>query len=222
MANLAPASIHICRLRATRLNDDGTLAGTTDNSYVTDKINHLNYSPQFTDGEVREVVNGCGATCLLLREPDRFTGLNLEIEQCRLEPALLEMMTGMSAVLDDGTPPNIIGLNWPTADFAPVAVAIEAWTDAWNGDQFAPAGSRFIRWVFPRTKWRMADGNLENDFNLPTLNGFSEANGAWGDGPYGVGDAGAQIVDDNGGWYWDPGPLPSVSSPEYADLATAA
>jgi hypothetical protein len=41
-----------------------------------------------------------------------------------------------------------------------------------------------MHWVWPSTFWQIADYTLENDFAAPTLNGYSQPNGNWGEGIY--------------------------------------
>ena len=52
----------------------------------------------------------------------------------------------------------------------------------------------YFHWVFPSTTWVFGDNTFEEGPAQPTLNGTSQTNGNWGDGPYGDGPPDGQDI----------------------------
>lgn len=218
-----PTSIHICRLRVTRLNADGTLAAGPKNSYVSSRLSHLNWTTEIEAGEDKTVIGGCDCIAVQYRGFDKLKRFNLELELTAFEPALMEMMLGAPTIVDDSTIPVAIGNQWPTTlqcGQVQPAVAIEAWADAWGAggavDSQYGSPTRYIRYVWTQSYWQIGNGSLQNDFILPTLNGFTRSNAAWGLGPY---NDQKKSVGTVGGWYMDD-VLP-VASCDYQPASSA-
>lgn len=217
-----PSSIHILRARITRLNADGSVNDTgtpAKNMVVTSALTHLNWTTNVQAGDQRVVVGGGDCICVQYRGFDKLLSLGLELEMCRLEAVLMEMMLGTALLLDDATPtPQPIGASLGKTlecGDTQAAVAIEAWSTAWKGSGIDP-DHPFIRWVFPMTYWQIGNGSLQNDFLLPTLTGYTQDNPAWGVGPYA---ADTVDVGPKAGWYMDDGPLPDDTDCDYGEVA---
>lgn len=182
-----PTSLHLCRLRVTRLNPDGTLATGPKNSYVTASLSHLNWTSVVDEGEDTTVIGGCDCIAVQRKGYDKLKRFTFELEMTEWEFPLMEMMLGASAILDTSTIPVPIGNQWPTTlqcGQVQPAVAIEAWADAWDNDTQLPSPFRYMRYLWTQSYWQIGNGSLQNDFQLPILNGFSRSNAAWGLGPY--------------------------------------
>jgi hypothetical protein len=200
---ICPTPIHICRIRVTRLNTDGTLAAGPKNSYVSAKPSHLNWTTEVEAGVDQVVVGGCDCIAVQYRGYDKLKRFNLELELTALEPALLEMMLGAPAIFDTSTIPVQIGNQWPTTlqcGQVQPAVAIEAWSDAWLNDTQSASPTRYIRYIWTQSYWQLGNGSLQNDFVLPLLTGFTRSNPAWGLGPY---NDQKRSVGNVGGYYFD-------------------
>jgi hypothetical protein len=203
-AQICPASIHICRLRITLLNADGTLKSGINNSYVTDKVISIDVKPNIESGEDKVLVSGCDCIAFSYRGYDKLKRFDLTIERAALEPALESMMLGGAVILDNSTIPVPIGAGFPdnlscTSPVQP-PVAVEAWSDNWVDDR-AISPLRYTRWVWPMSFWAPSDAKLENDFFMPTIDGFTRSNPAWGAGPYLDNGLGV-IVPKTGGWFF--------------------
>lgn len=235
MPPAAPSSILIHAARLTRLNPAGSVydptpapVGGPKNSIVTTALTHLNWTTEVQAGDSRVVVGGSDCICVQYRGQDKLLRLGLELEMCRFESALMEMMLGAPIILGPvpgggGTAP-IIGTQFPATlrcGDRRQPVAIEAWSTAWNGDEPMVDGVTgdpvYIHWVFPKTFWQIGNGSIQNDFLLPTLTGYTEDNPAWGTGPY------ADTTVNPGpkaGWFLET--LASLPASTDGDYATAA
>ena len=103
---------------------------------------------------------------------DKLKRFEFEINIAALEPAMIAMMVG-GTIINDGI--YDVGVAWPSAlecgDVEPV-VALEFWTDHWNGDAQDP-DYPYIHHVYPQTRWQIGQQQYQNDFAQPVLTGFS-------------------------------------------------
>jgi hypothetical protein len=108
------------------------------------------------------------------------------MDMATLEPALLEMLLGASAITDTGT---VVGNWWPSqvscSDAQQPNVAFEGWQDAWDDDHQAASPHQYIHWLWPSAFWQIGAHTLQNDFLQPRLTAFTRANPNWGLGIYG-------------------------------------
>ena len=201
-ANIAPTNLHVCRMRATRLQASGAALSGATAAYVSDRLISVDLTPEYEDGEDRRVVGGCNQTIVNYREADAFIRWTFAISMGSLEPRLVELMTGMTLFQDTSTIPVPTGLNFPTSAVAnPPDVAVEFWAENYEGGAVI-ADPTYRRYVFPRTRWRMDDATLENDFMPENLVGYSLSNSGWGVGPFADLPASVTAVGENGGLYF--------------------
>lgn len=180
-------SLHVCRVRVTRLDSVGSVAPEPNNSYVSDKPISVQLTPTIETGTDTTLKGGCDCIVATYQGPDLLKGFELEFAKAAVEPAMEEMMLGATVILDESTVPVPIGLWHPgPLDCAEVqsACAFEFWTDVWEGSG-QNADWPYIHHVYPYTTWQMGQQSYENDFAQPTLSGKARANSAWGAGPYG-------------------------------------
>lgn len=197
MAAICDAAIHLCAVRVTRLDALGNATAGPNNVYITDKPMMLTAKPEIEAGQDKTLVGGCDCIIARYRGYDKLKRFSLELDLGVLEPGLIEMLTGASAILE--TPTGFpIGLNWPNQAncSAPVQpnVAVEAWQDLWEDDHQA-ASYQYVHWTWPSSFWQIADHTLQNDFLQPKLTGFTRGNPLWGlgifhDQPSAVGQMG--------------------------------
>lgn len=186
MAAECLAAIHLCRVRATRLNADGTPLGGANNSYVTDKPMMMNVTPVIEAGADRTLVGGCDCILATYRGFDKLKRFDLELDLGLMEPALYELLLGSSAITSTG---DVIGTWWTGNAFncstsAQPPVAIEGWQTAWN-ESGPDATWPYIHWIWPLAYFQIAQHSLQNDFNQPRMTGFTRGNANFGLGPYG-------------------------------------
>lgn len=203
MAAVCGNSLHICHLRATRLNANGTVAAGPNNHVVTGNPVILTAEPEILEGEQKNLVGGCDCLCATYKGYDKLLRWNLTIQFCALEPALLEILLGADLQVNGSSEP--IGNDWPnqlTCDQATQPpVAIEAWTDLWVGDAQSTTAGPYIRFYWPMAFFQMDQFQLENDFMLPQVKGFTRSNANWSD-PYN--DQPVGVVDSpTGGYFYD-------------------
>ncbi len=152
---LQAASIHAQRMRITRLDSDGTEAAGATASYVTSDVIQVAINPEVTEGEEREVISGGDAVCVSYKGATKLKRFSLELQGCKVDPYLFELLLGAPFVLDGA---NKIGISFPdqnSTSFSPQQVMVEFWSDAWNGDAPDTAnGGPYWHWVFPYVKVR--------------------------------------------------------------------
>jgi len=183
MAAICPAIVHFCRLRVTRLNADGSVADSPNNSYVTAETISMQLTPDVETGAEANLLGGCGCIIASKRDPDRFKRWGLALDLGKLEPGLKEMLLGVEVISSGADPIGINGVSQTDCDFEPNLVAVEAWADAWSDD--APDPTRpYVYFVWPATFWQFAQNTISNDFWTPSLAGFSRSNANWFTGPY--------------------------------------
>jgi len=200
MTAICNAAIHLCRVRVTRLDTYGNPAAGPNNVYVSDQPLMLSVKPVIEAGQDKTLVGGCDCIVASYRGLDKLKRFDLELDLATLEPALLEIMLGATAISQGGA---ISGVWWPSqlscdGDEQP-NVAFEGWQDAWEDDHQADAPIQYVHWVWPSTRWQLGDHSLQNDFNQPKLTGFSRANPNWGDGIFGDYP---EASGDLGGWFF--------------------
>jgi hypothetical protein len=178
-------AIKICRLRVTRLDALGNPDPDPNNSFITDKPMQLGVTPVILAGEEKDLVGGCDCLIGVYKGFDKLKRFDLELDLGDIEPALLEMLLGATAILDTGDP---IGIWWPEnvscSDQAQPNVCVEAWQEAWDFDHQS-ATWPYMHWIWPSTFWQIAPHTLQNDHLQPKTTGFSRGNSQWGLGPYG-------------------------------------
>jgi hypothetical protein len=187
MAAECLAAIHLCAIRVTRLDATGHPAPGPNNSYVTNKPIQLVVTPVIEAGLDKTLVGGCDCLIATYRGFDKLKRFDLEVDLGVVEPGLIEMLIGATAITAAGAP---IGDWWPhDQTFAcgtnpQPNVAVEAWQDNWNDDQQDPT-LPYLHWIFPSSFWQIAAQTLQNDFLQPKITGFTRGNTVWGLGPYG-------------------------------------
>lgn len=181
------AAIHLCRVRVTRLDADGTPTAGPNNSYVTADPMVLTVTPNIEAGQDLVLTGGCDCIIAQYRGFDKLKRFDFELDLGKVEPGLMEMMLGATAITDGSNGP--IGIWWGENQFdcstaAQPNLCFEAWQDGWEDDQIS-AAYPYIHWIWPSTYWQIAPHTLQNDFFQPKLTGFSRRNENWGEGIYG-------------------------------------
>ena len=204
MAVNCGGTVNICRVRVTAVDANGNVAGTTNNSYVTDKVTEVTLNPNIETGDSVVQKNGCGCAVIRYKVKDTFNWFEFSFTEAALEPALQALMlnganASQQTIVAGG---DTVGLAFSGAldcDEDEPAVAFEFWTQHIVGS--SPDGTYpWIHWVFPKTIWQLGDNTLAEGVGTPVLNGFSRGNPNWGDGPYGDGPPDGQDISEGGYW----------------------
>ena len=207
MADVCGVSFGACLVRVTKVDANGNVVAG-DNSYVTDSPISIGVNPNIETGNNFSVRNGCGCKIASRKFPDTFNFWELSLNLAQIEPVLLAFLTG-SATIEDGA--DVVGLAFPSSlacDEQAPKVAFEFWAENGSGSGLN-ATHPYWHWVFPATTWVLGDNTFEEGPGQPTLNGASQTNGNWGDGPYGDGPPDGQDISEGGVWATND-PLPEA------------
>jgi len=202
MAVNCGVSFGVCAVRLTLLNADGSVASPPDNSYVTDKAISISVTPNIETGNTFSVRNGCGCSISRRKFADTFNWFEFAFNMAALEPEMLAMLLGAETILNAFGGADVVGAAFPSAlacDEAEPAVALEFWTEHVVGSG-RDATYPYIHWAFPQTTWQLGDNTFEEGPAQPTVNGFSQTNQQWGEGPYGDGPPDDQDIREGGFW----------------------
>ncbi len=201
MAFNCGVSFGACLVRITRVDSNGNvIAGS--NSYVTDKPISIGVNANNEAGNNFSVRNGCGCKVASRKFPDTFNYWELALQEAALEPEMIAFMLGAPTITNGS---DVVGLAFPSAldctEQSPL-VAFEFWTEHIVGSGL-DATYPYFHWVFPATSWVLGDNTFEEGPAQPTLNGTSQTNGNWGEGPYGDGPPDGQDISEGGFWASD-------------------
>lgn len=180
--------ISICALRVTALDASGAVADGPNNSYVTNDVMEIGYSPQIEEGDEKLKKNACGCLVARKRYRDQLKGVDLTLDPAKLEPLLVNILTGGPLLLDGSDQPVAIGFGWPDnfgscdQDDIQPPVAVEFWQELYDGNKRA-VDYPFVRHVYTQTFWSFDDGTANDDFGSFPLKAYSEGNTLWDD-PY--------------------------------------
>jgi hypothetical protein len=207
-------SFGACGARVTLLDEVGNVEAGS-NSYVSDKLVSLAFSPNVDTGSTFSLRNGCGCSLARFRSEDVFNWWEFTFTDGALEPELTTLMVGGTTITDSG---DVVGQHFPdNLDCAETRrqVALELWTQHIVGSS-KDGTYPYVHWVFPMSVWQWSDNTAEEDFMNPVLTGFSRSNSLWGGGPYADGPPDGSDVGPEGA-YWK-----TADTPPAADCAIAA
>ena len=202
MATECLAAIHLCRIRATRLDSVGNPEAGPNNTYVSDKPIQLAVTPQIQAGDDKTLVGGCDCIVAQYRGFDKLKYFTLELDLGQIEFELQEMLLGASLITDAG---DGVGIWWPASqefscsEPAQPNICFEGWQDAWEDDHQAASPNRYIHWIWPSSYWQIAAHTLANDFFQPKLTAFTRGNSVWGEGIYADQP---EAAEPNGGYFY--------------------
>jgi hypothetical protein len=168
------------RMRVTVLDAAGRPV-IGDSSVVSTKgVVSVSYTSNVEDGEAVSVPNMNGETCVSEPSTPAFTGFGVEIEFCEVDFALLEIVTGQEAYVDEDG--QIIGITESTdVDLSAVNFALEMWLGSTNPGEYGYVLTPFL------SGGVIGDVTVENGAISFTVTGLQTKNGtAWGNGPYDV------------------------------------
>lgn len=106
------------------------------------------------------------------------------LEFVRVDPAMVNLVTGAPLVLDDAATPNVIG--WRSRENVTNQFALEGWTELAGGACAAGVKS-FGYWLIPfLINGQLGDVVMENGAATFTVMAHSHNSSLWGTGPYNV------------------------------------
>lgn len=180
-------------MRVTRLDGCGAVDLGPDSSIVSEGFITVQLTAQTDEGETISVTNAAGKVCILDEPCPVFTGYEIQVEFCGVDPLLYELMTGQPSVLDaDG---NRVGLRMNSKiDACGSGFALELWSNVPSAVCDPNAGVSYGYFLVPFIKGGViGDFTVGNDAVNFTLSGAKSKDGNnWGFGPYNV------VKDDTG------------------------
>lgn len=208
MAQECLAAIHLCRVRATRLNPDGTPMAGPNNFVCSDVPIDLAVTPVIEAGKDSTLIGGCDCIIATYRGFDKLKRFDFVLNFGKVDFPLMELMLGSQAITGSGG--ALIGQWWTENAFdcstaAQPNTAFEGWQTGWDQDRQSVT-EPYLHWVWPSTFWQIAPHTLQNDFLQMQLNGFSRGNTAWGLGIYSDQPASAPAL----GGFFDSATIPAA------------
>jgi hypothetical protein len=189
MPAICKGSAQVCAVRIARLLPNCTFAVGPNNAAASSAIIRVNASPEYSPGEDFEMKNGCGQLCVSLKNCDQLKRMNLQVELCLRDPAMIELMTG-SRTYTDGT--DIVGYSRRGIGAAcPDSVSMEIWTKAVTTQNTCPVAggggyvdAQWWRTIWPKATFTLGDVSFANEVATLQLTGFAEANPNFLNGPF--------------------------------------
>ena len=168
------------RMRVTVLDIAGRPV-IGDSSVVSTKgAVTVGYTTNTVDGNAISVPNMNGDPCLSEPATKQFTGFNVEIAFCDVDYALLSILTGQEAYVDENG--VLIGITESSdVDLSSVNFALEMWLGSTTPGEYGYVVTPFL------SGGTIADISVANDAISFTVTGLATKDGnAWGKGPYNV------------------------------------
>jgi hypothetical protein len=175
-------------LRVTKSDGCGRVLLGPSSQVTTEGFISVGLTANNEEGETISVTNAAGKVCILDEPSPSFTGYNIEVAFCGVDPELFSLMTGQPVVLNaDGT--DAIGFRMNSGiNLGDSGFALELWSNVPVAACDASGGSSYGYFLIP-----FAQGGVLGDFTVEngainfTLTGATSKDGnEWGVGPYDV------------------------------------
>lgn len=172
--------------RITRLDECGAVVEGQCSTVVTDGVISVTDTANYQDPEDITQANANGDLCIDDQADPALRWLDLEIVLCRVDPDIVNIMTGDPLVLDDAATPNTVGYRIDAGLTGTGNFALEVWSglpgNACTGG-FPNYGYHLFPWVKQAT---YAERSVANAPYAITLNARTQAGSPWGVGPYNI------------------------------------
>jgi hypothetical protein len=177
-------------LRVTKLDGCGAVSLGPTSMVTSDGFITVTFTANTDEGETISVTNAAGRVCILDEPCPKFTGYDVEVAFCGVDPDLYALMTGQPVVLDGATPtPNAVGFKMNTdVDACATGFALELWSNVPSAVCAPGTGVSYGYMLIPFLKGGViGDFTIGNDAVNFTMTGAKSKDGnAWGVGPYKV------------------------------------
>lgn len=186
MSNSCGRSLKACAMKVTKLGADGSPVVGSENAYVTNDLVTLTIGSEYADDDDFEVRGASGDVCLRYFAFGPLKNITFGLNLCSADPELHALLTGQQT-LESG---EAVGFPWPEIGVGQgcsggtyYGVGLEVWTLHVGSDGSLDGSFPYLRWLFPKTFWRIADKNIENAPMAHNFDGFGIQNDQWLDGP---------------------------------------
>jgi hypothetical protein len=174
------------RVRATLLDACGNPVIGSSSTVMTDGMIKVDIKAVTQSGDTYVQKNGDGKLCINESSPDQLQWLTTDIDFCKVDPELYNLLTGLPLVMDDATTPNAIGYSITESDWASGNAALEFWQDV-SGQACGTTGKTYRYVVLPFNVYGVpGDQTLENGATTFTISSRTHKDSPWGVGPYNV------------------------------------
>jgi hypothetical protein len=174
-------------MRVTRLDGCGNPVPGAQGQVTTEGFIQVALTAQTDEGTTISVTNAAGKICVLDEPCPTFTGYDIEVQFCGVDPALYSLMTGNDPVLDgDG---DAVGFRMNSGiDACESGFALEMWSNVPTSVCEPGQGVNYGYMLVPFSKGGIiGDFTIGNDAVNYTLTGAKSKDGSsWGVGPYDV------------------------------------
>ena len=180
-------------MRVTKLDGCGAPVPGPRSTVVSDGFISIGLTANTEEGEAISITNAAGKVCILDEPCPTFTGYDVEVQFCGVNPDLIAAMSGQPLVYDAGTDPTAIGFRMNSAvDGCDLGFALEVWSSVPAAVCGASGGQSYGYFLIPFLKGGvLGDFTIENAAINFTLSGAKTKDGsAWGTGAYDVIDTG--------------------------------
>lgn len=185
MANTCTRSLKVCADRITKIAQDGSPVVGALNLYTASDLVTLTVGTEYSDDDDFEVRGASGANCLSYFAFGPLKRLTFEMDRCAADPEFGALLVGESTITSGGA----VGFKYPAIGTGNACgagsyfgVGYEAWTLNVGSDGSADTFP-YLRWLFPKTLWRVGDKNFENGPMSHKFTGVGFQNSQWLDGP---------------------------------------
>lgn len=173
------------RIRVTQLDDCGAIVASST-QIVSSGFVTVTLSPQVEDGTDIQVRNANGALCINERGNPTFTGFDVEIEFCEVNPSVITMVTNAEDYEDYAG--DIAGFTVPEGEITG-KFALELWTGiagvACGADGAEASGYMLLPLINAGTLGDVEIGG-EDAITFTLTNSSTRGGNTWGVGPYSV------------------------------------
>jgi hypothetical protein len=184
-------SIRGTAMRITKLDSCGRPVVGPHSVLVTDGFITATFAPQYQEGNEVTVTKANGIVCVNDKAPDSLTRFDVTLSLCAVNPALLTLLGGYEAVLDN----NAAAVGFRVAEsVGSLGVAVEVWTDVFTEEDCVGASSgQYGYFLAPRVVAARisSDFSITNDALSIELQGRTKKGAGWAVGPYNVVATGA-------------------------------
>lgn len=174
-------------MRVTRLDGCGAVVLGPDSSVVSEGFISVALTAQTDEGTAISVTNAAGKVCISDEPCPTFTGYDIAVEFCGVDPSLIDIMTGQP-IVENGAG-AAVGFRMNTAvDACDSGFALEVWSNVPAAICEPGQEGSFGYFLVPFVKGGIiGDFTIANDVVNFTLTGAKSKDGsAWGVGPYDV------------------------------------
>lgn len=173
-------------MRATELDSCGALVDGA--CYVVSKgFVSIEIEADETSGNEISPTLADGTRCYYYLSPKQLNGIKVNIEFCKVDPDLFNILTGSPLVLDDSVVPQPIGFTTDSASYGVANAALEIWMNI----EGACANTSGRKWGYYLLPWlyqgTVGKPTIENDaVNFTVNEAMTRDNNQWGVGPYNI------------------------------------